>query len=375
MSMKPPGNPFVLNTYHGKKYFCDREHDLEKLQNHIDNDRNVVLYAWRRLGKSALIQRFFEELEDTGKYETIYVDFLATHTIEDAVKTITTGIYDRYGKTKTGFSAAMQKLLSMMGATISFDPYSGAPELSLGLRQPGTEEHSLHALGEFLRERKKKIVITIDEFQQVAHYEQDNAEAIFRVWTQQFPDIRFIFSGSHRTMMVEMFADKSRPFYQSAQLMSLLPIPLEKYIPFIQWHFKAKGKSISNEQIAMIYNWSRGQTYTIQLVCNYLYSQYTQVKDENIQKTYQDILEQQQGIFANFPKMLTKTQWNVFRAIAKEEPLYNPLSKDFIQKHRLGAASTVNTALKSLQKSELVVVDDEAYLVHEVLLARWMARL
>jgi uncharacterized protein len=242
MSMKPPANPFVLNTYHGKKYFCDREHDLEKLQNHIDNDRNVVLYAWRRLGKSALIQRFFEELEDTGKYETLYVDFLATHTIEDAVKTITTGIYDRYGKTKTGFSAAMQKLLSMMGATISFDPYSGAPELSLGLRQPGTEEHSLHALGEFLRERKKKIVITIDEFQQVAHYEQDNAEAIFRAWTQQFPDIRFIFSGSHRTMMVEMFADKSRPFYQSAQLMSLLPIPLEKYIPFIQGHFKAKGK-------------------------------------------------------------------------------------------------------------------------------------
>ena len=200
---------------------------------------------------------------------------LATHTIEDAVRAITVVIYDKFGKAKSGFSAAMQKLLSMMGATISFDPYSGAPELSLGLRQPGTEEHSLNALGEFLRERKKKIVITIDEFQQVAHYEQDNAEAIFRSWTQQFPDIRFIFSGSHRTMMVEMFADNSRPFYQSAQLMSLLPIPLEKYIPFILGHFNAKGKSISSEQIEMIYKWSRGQTYTIQLVCNYLYSQYT----------------------------------------------------------------------------------------------------
>ena len=68
-------NPFLLNTYHGKRYFCDREHDLKKLQNHIENDRNVVLYAWRRLGKSALIQRFFEELEDSGNYETLYVDF------------------------------------------------------------------------------------------------------------------------------------------------------------------------------------------------------------------------------------------------------------------------------------------------------------
>ena len=95
----------------------------------------------------------------------------------------------------------------------------------------------------------------------------------------------------------------------------------------------------------------------------------------SISKNLSGYIEQQQGIFANFPKMLTKTQWNVFRAIAKEEPLYNPLSKDFIQKHHLGAASTVNTAIKSPQKSELVVVDDEAYLVHEVLLARWMARL
>jgi len=373
--MKSPSNPFVLNTYHGKKYFCDRENDIEVLRNHIENDRNVVLFAWRRLGKSALIHRFFEELEETGEYETLYVDFLATHSVEEAVKTVTTVIYDKYGKTQSGFSATMQKLFSALGATISFNPLSGIPELSIGIKQPGMEEHSLNALGDFLRDRKKKVVITIDEFQQIAHYEEENAEALFRTWMQLFPDIRFIFSGSHRTMMVEMFAENSRPFYQSAQLMSLLPIALEKYTPFIQGHFEDNGKSISSELIEKIYAWSRGQTYTIQLVCNYLFAQFIHVKEEDFQKICSDILEQHQAIFANFPKMLTRTQWNVFKATAKEEPLLSPLNKDFLTKHRLGAASSVSTALKALQKQELVVLDDGAYLVHEVLLARWMARL
>lgn len=373
--MKSPENPFVLNTYHGKKYFCDREKDLEILQSHIGNERNVVLFAWRRLGKSALIHRFFEELEETGKYETLYVDLLATHSIEEAVRAITAVIYDKYGKAQSGFSATMQKLFSILGATITFNPLSGMPELSIGVKQPGMEEHSLNALGEFLRERQKKIVITIDEFQQIAHYEEENAEAVFRTWVQLFPDIRFIFSGSHRTMMVEMFAEKSRPFYQSAQLMSLLPIPIEKYIPFILHHFNENGKSISEELIQKIYAWARGQTYTVQLVCNYLYAQFTHVNDVDFHKICSDILEQHQAIFANFPKMLTKTQWNVFKAIAKEEPLYSPMSKDFLKKHGLGAASSVSTALKSLQKQELVVVDEGVYLVHEVLLARWMARL
>lgn len=373
--MKTPDNPFILHTYHGKNYFCDRENDIEKLQEHIQNGRNVVLYAWRRLGKTALIHRFFDLLESGGEYETVFADFLACHSIDEAIRTIATALYDRYGGLEKGFSASLQKLLASIGATISFSPLTGAPELSVGIRPPDSEPKSLMALGEFLRERKKKIVICLDEFQQIAHFEESKAEAVFRTWTQQFPDIRFIFSGSHRTMMVEMFASGSRPFYQSAQLMSLKPIPLNRYTDFIQSHFAAAGKSISKTQIERIYIWARSQTYTIQLICNYLYARSIVVEDAEIEQVMVEILEQQQAIFANFSKILTHTQWRVLKAIAKAEPLHNPLSKDFLLSYRLGAASSVSTALKALQKSEMVVVDEGAYLVHEVLLARWMARL
>jgi uncharacterized protein len=372
---KRPFNPFTLNTYRGKKWFCDRENDLILLQNHLKNDRNIVLYAWRRMGKSALIHRLFEELEDSQEYETLYIDFLATQNIDEAINAITVGVYEKFGKTKSGITATFQRLFSALGVTIGFNAMTGVPEINLNLRPKGVAEKSLGALGEFLKDRKKRIVVAIDEFQQISNYEEGNAEAVFRGWVQQFPEIRFIFSGSHRKMMVGMFAEKNRPFYQSAQLMPLDPIPLEAYTEFIQKHFTEKGKSINDRQIQRIYEWSRGQTYAIQLLCNHLFAQVNQVKDEDLDAVMNNVLDQQQAIFTNFPKMLTKNQWNLFRAIAKEEPLYNPLSKDFIQKYDLGAASTVNTALKALEKLELVVEDQEAYLVHEVLLARWMARL
>ncbi|MDR7131027.1 hypothetical protein J2X69_003386 [Algoriphagus sp. 4150] len=373
--MKAPFNPFIINTYQGKDYFCDRENDLKTLVSHIKNDRNVVLYAWRRLGKSALIHRLFEELETSKEYETIYIDLLASQNMDEAIQSIASAIYEKYGKTTSGLSAGIQKLFGSIGATISFNALSGLPEITLGIIKQGQQYQSLKALGEFLLSRKKRIVIAIDEFQQIVDYENIKAEAVFRAWVQQIPGVRFIFSGSHRTLMEAMFTEKKRPFYQSSQLESLQPIPLTAYTEFILHHFQAAKKTISPESIEKIYLWSRGQTYTVQLVCNQLFSNYKKITESTVDIVFDQILTQQQSIFANFQKMLTKAQWNVFRAIAKEEPLQNPMGKDFLQKHNLGAASTVRTALKALEKLELVIKDEDYYLVHEVQLARWMARL
>ncbi|MDF2158361.1 ATP-binding protein [Algoriphagus sp. CAU 1675] len=373
--MKKPFNPFVINTYQGKAYFCDRENDLKMLISHIENDRNVVLYAWRRMGKSALIHRLFEELEESKNFETLYIDLLATQNMQEAIQTISTAIYEKYGKTETGINARIQKLLASIGAVISFNPLSGSPELTLGIAQTKQPELSLKALGEFLQSRKKRIILAIDEFQQISDYEGTKAEALFRAWVQQIPEVRFIFSGSHRTLMEAMFTEKKRPFYQSSQLESLQPIPLEAYSKFIVEHFQKAKKNIKPESISKIYTWSRGQTYTIQLVCNHLFANYQTVNYTNVETVFNQILVQQQSVYANFQKMLTRTQWNVFKAIAKEEPLQNPLSKDFLSKYSLGAASTVSTALKALEKLELVIKENGNYLVHEVQLARWMARL
>ncbi|MEX2569325.1 MAG: hypothetical protein WD431_25505 [Cyclobacteriaceae bacterium] len=52
--MRTPANPFVLSGYHSPAYFCNRMEELAWLEEQFRNERNAVLYAYRRMGKSAL---------------------------------------------------------------------------------------------------------------------------------------------------------------------------------------------------------------------------------------------------------------------------------------------------------------------------------
>lgn len=368
-------NPFLLSGYYGRKYFCDREKELNILQNNFKNERNAVLYAWRRMGKTALVKCFLQKLEKKGEAETVYVDLLGTRETVDAIALITQAVHERFGRTSSGMSATFQKLVGLLGLEMSFDANTGLPSFSLGVRHAQIPEKSLTAIGNFLESRQKKIVVAIDEFQQISHYSDGKGEAIFRSWTQAFPGIRFIFCGSHRGLMTSMFAEKNRPFYRSVQLVELNAIDLKDYSSFILKHFKDGGKEISDEAILLIYKWSRAQTYGIQLICNKLYGAYDKSGIAEAEAVCKETLMQESVLFSNYTNLLTTAQWKVLKAIAKDEPASAVMSAGFTSRHNLGAASSINTALKMLMDHELVIKEDNAYLIHDVLLARWLQSL
>lgn len=368
-------NPFIVSGFTGKEFFCDREDELAMLKENVDNDRNTVLFSWRRMGKTSLIRYLLRELEEDKKAETLYVDLLATRNPEEAIKAIAIATYERFGKTQKGISQSFQRLIGSLGVDVSFDAMTGIPTFGFSLQKAPEPATSLQAIGEFLSGKKKKVVIAIDEFQQISHYPHLTGEAIFRSWMQSFPQLRFIFSGSHRGIMTSMFTSENRPFYRSAQLMSLAAIEEEKYTVFIKAHFKKAKKKISDEVIHSIFEWSRGQTYSIQLICNKLYGRYNRIGQEELDAIKSEILDQESSFFSQYVNLLSKTQWNVLLAIAKQGEVQNPLSSDFIHAHALKAASSVNTALNMLRAKEIVVKDDKDYRVHDILFMRWMQNL
>ncbi len=373
--MKDLKNPFLLTGFYHKRYFCDRNKEIEELKYHIDNERNVVLYSWRRMGKTALLKYLHTTLETGKRTETVYVDLLGTRDTDAAIKRIIQAVYDRFGKISSGFSSSFLQLIGRIGVEFSFDSYSGSPTFTIGMRNNRSAIDSLQAIGDFLDKRKNQVVITLDEFQQIANYSESNGESLFRSWMQSFPALRFIYSGSHRHMMVSMFTEKNRPFYRSTQLMQLGPIDKDQYRSFISNHFRSGGKSIEDSITDAIFSWSRMQTYCIQLICNKLYAKCSQVQPEDIQEVLDEIIDQESVLFSNYTRLLTHMQWKVLVAVANEEPLSNPLSKEFIQKYQLGAASSVSNALNKLQVSELVFEDEGSYFIHDVLLLRWLQSL
>ncbi|MFN2430664.1 MAG: ATP-binding protein, partial [Cryomorphaceae bacterium] len=363
-------NPFLLTGFHSVKYFCDREREFETLKDHLANDRNIVLYSWRRIGKTSLLKYLLNTLEKEKKAETLYVDLLSTNSTVDALELITQAVYDKFGKTKSGLSAAFQRLVGSIGMSLSFDPHTGIPAFSFSAGSSPKPETSFRVLGEFLKTRKQTVIVAIDEFQRISNYQNQNGEAVFRSWMQSFPELRFIYSGSHRHMMTSMFAEKNRPFYRSTQLLDLEPIEYSEYEKFIRYHFSENGKEITKAQIREIYVWSRGQTYCIQLICNKLFGSYDKVSNEDLAETYREIIAQEAPLLANYADLLTQMQWQVLCAIAKNEPVKNPHSRSFIESNKLGAVSSVSTALTMLVNKEIVIKDGDFYLVHEVIFTR-----
>jgi uncharacterized protein len=373
--MRKPFNPFIVTGYHSPAYFCDRDEELAWLNDQFENDRNAVIYSWRRMGKTALISHFFHYLEKEKRGEGVFVDLLGSASISEANKRLATAIVSRFGDMRKGLGPKLMKLLGSIGATVGFDPFSGTPQITFDLLPGPSVPHSLESMGKFLAERKKPMVICIDEFQQVVSYKEPNAEAVFRSWVQQFPMVRFFFSGSHRNMMVSMFSEGSRPFYRSAQLRRLDSLDQGVYASFIRLFFKKAGKNINDSVMDAIFHWTRMQTYYVQLVCNKLYGKNYQIDKSLLGEVFSEILQQEIPLFSSYQQLLTTFQWKLLIAIARAEEVENPVSKNFLSTYGLGAASSVSTALKALVAKEFVIVEDKKHKLHDTLLMRWLQQL
>ena len=273
-----------------------------------------------------------------------------------------------------GISGTISRLLGYVGASVSFDQFSGLPKIDFNMSNPPEPAYSLQALGNFLAGKKERIVLALDEFQQIVHYKDESAEAAFRSWAEEFPSIRLIFSGSHRNMMTSMFSESNRPFYRSAQMLALEAISSAEYTDFILQHFLDNKKKIQKNHIEQILKWSRFQTYYTQVACNKLFAITDEVKDKDLPVVFNEIIDQEVPLFSNYRLLLTNVQWEVLTAIALEETVENPMSQVFLQKYSLGAASTVKTALQALIKKEMVIFWNKGYQLHDTLLCRWIQK-
>ncbi|MEP4095155.1 ATP-binding protein [Reichenbachiella sp.] len=372
--MRKPSNPFLVSGYHSPVYFCDRKQELDWLMDQFSNERNAVITAWRRLGKTALIRHFFHLIEKEKQGETIYIDILGTANLSEAHQRIASAVTRKYGDIKKGASPAWLKLISAIGANFSIDPLTGLPEVSVGMMPAKSVQASLEAIGVFLSDRGKPVVICIDEFQQIVNYPEDHAEAIFRSWAQEYPMVRFVYSGSHRHMMESMFSEQSRPFYRSAQILHLEALPKDTYGKFIRRQFKKSGQTIGQTELDLIFDWTRMQTYYMQLICNYLFGQGTITADK-VREVCTQIIQQEVPIYSSYQQLMTSFQWKLLVAIAKNGTVVNPLAKDFISAYQLGAASSVSSALKMLEKKEFVIKTNEGLVIHDTLLMRWLQAL
>ncbi|MDR0798463.1 MAG: AAA family ATPase [Dysgonamonadaceae bacterium] len=369
-------NPFPITGYISPEYFCDREEETQKIISAIANNRNLTLLSLRRMGKTGLIKHVFHHLESEKEYRLLYFDILSTTNTADFVREFSKVILLDERKYSSNFFKKLLSFLTGIRAKIVFDNLTGAPEIEFDYQNNIEIERSIEAIFEYIGSQKTDYVIAIDEFQQIVNYPEKNLEALLRTHVQQRNNVHFIFSGSNKHLLLSMFSDYGRPFYQSSEIMYLNRLDKDIYADFIMEKFTKVGKNMDRNLVLEMLNQLHIYTFYVQYFFNRLF----EISSKNIDnalvtKVMENILLERDYTYINYRNLLTTQQFNLLKAIAKEENIQQINSQVFLKKYNLGSASTVNRAIKALIDKEMVYEESSIYRVYDVFFEKWLQRL
>lgn len=335
-----------------------------------------MLISPRRIGKTGLIKNAFYQLQHAEKDAVcIYIDIMSTKNQHEFVQMLGTAIAQDVLSRE---QQALKRLLTFFGSwrpVFSTDLLTGQPTVSISI-EPKQSEMTMKTIFDYLVQSRREIYVAIDEFQQITNYPETGTEALLRSFIQYAPNVHFVFSGSKRHLMTQIFTMPERPFYQSTVSMGLLPLHKEIYYDFSNRFFEAKRGSLSQEVFFDLYDRLRGVTRSVQLLLNRLYE--TERDVTNSQQVNEAILHIVNGSAMQYEELssfLTDNQLSLLKAIAKEGCVESPQSNSFITGYNLPSTSSVKTALDLLLDKDLVQRTERGYMVSNFFFETWLKRL
>jgi len=369
-------NPFVVGRYVSDKYFCDREKETQFLIKQVENGRNVALISPRRMGKTGLVQHCFQQARLNENYYTFFVDIYATSSLTEFVYLLGKTIYETLKPKRTAWTEKFFQMIASLRVGFKLDAVTGEPGFDIGLGDIQTPQTTLDEIFRYLESADKPCIVAIDEFQQIGAYEEKNVEALLRTKIQQCKQTLFIYAGSKRHLMSNMFHSSSKPFYQSAISMGLEPIPMNTYVEFANRLFEERGKHVSRELVEQVYRLFDGCTWFVQMMMNELFALtgHDETCDvEKLDEARRNVIQLQEVSYKDLLSRLAPKQKLLLQAIAKEQIVRGVTSSTFVKKYNLSSASSVQAALKPLLKNDIVTMDDGAYRVYDYFFSEWLA--
>lgn len=372
--MKRRVNPFIISGYEGEEYFCDRVEETKQLCSEIANGNNVALIATRRMGKSGLIHHCFAQEEIKQDFYTFFIDIYDTKNLNDLIVKLSREIIERLKPYGMKALKHFWDCVHSLQAGISFTP-SGDASFNVQVGDINEGVNTLDEIFRYLGEADKPCIVAIDEFQQIAQYPEKNVEATLRTYVQNCRNTQFIFAGSQRHVMSQMFSSASRPFFQSVSVMHLDSINIEAYDAFARNHFENAGIRLDDGVTRKVYELSKGVTWYTQKLFNTMYAQLLSddvCQLDNVDDALAYILKTQEYMYKETLFRIPEKQKLVLIALAKEGTAKGITSSAFIKKYRLPSASTVQSAVKGLLEKDFVTFEQGMYSVYDLFLAYWI---
>jgi hypothetical protein len=380
--MHKGGNPFTFGDLALDDAFTDREDELRELVSDMLNGQNVLVYAPRRYGKSSLVLRASQEAL-RARALVGYCDLMRTPTKERLAAALAKTIYaDIASLVDQVFERAVDLFRGLrVTPTMEIDPSDGSLRFSFeaGRRKADiddTIERLLELLGELAAQRKRRVVMIFDEFQEVLALDPRFPNLMRAVFQAQ-PEVSHVYLGSKRHLLERIFSDRNEPFWRSAKQLEIGMIAQEKFAIFIDTRFVQTGKRITREALERLLQATGGHPYGTQELAYFVWELTPDGGEATVavvDGALTNVLRSEHNHFTQLWDEAPHQQRLLMLAIAAE-PTASVYAKAYHERHELPANPTLQTALNALRKKEIVGRNRQGeYCVIEPFFAHWLLR-
>ena len=343
-------SPFQFGTLATNDNFIDRVEDRALLKQFLSSHINVMLISPRRWGKSSLVKKAMSELADEDKSVRVcYIDAFSIGSEAEFYRTFASQV----------IACASSKMERWMEDAKKFVPQD-------------RDKMTILQLPEMLaKEKGIKIIVCIDEFQQLANLpEYKDMEGKMRsVWQQQ-QLTSYCLYGSKRNMMLNIFNNANSPFYRFGQVIFMQKIAKKHWIPFIQQSFEKTGKSISVDLADRICNTVSCHSWYLQQLCYFIWSfTASEVTEEMFALGLKQVLNINTPMFQNDTENLSSTQIEMLKAIADGEQHFS--SQAVKQIYNLGNPNTIVKNKKTLQNKDIIEKQNDDFVFVDPIYCIW----
>ncbi len=362
-------NPFVVKGYRSPEYFCDRERETKALVSALENDRNVTLLAPRRYGKTGLILNAFHRFPED--WTAVYADVYSTANLREFTQTLANAVVGSLDTAAEKALAAVGRFFQSVRPTLTQDG-TGGVTVSFSVDSRNTEA-TLKGVFDYIASKDRRIVVAIDEFQQILTYPEKGTEALLRSHVQFLENATFIFAGSRHHLLGEMFTSPRHPFYQSTDILSLDVIPCDRYSAFAGAFFRKGNRPFSADAFAALWRRFDGVTWYLQNALNRIWGEGGGLNsDADVAAAVDRLVEERALTFHDLLAAQSGVGRALLVAIAREGVVPEITSSAFLRKHGLSAPSSVRTALPVLMERDLVYRSEAGYIVYDYLFADYL---
>ena len=371
-------NPFKYGVRVSGSSFFDRAKVKRAMLNTLGGGSNIVLYGPRRYGKSSLVGELLDDLRRRGT-ACAELNLMDIASLDDFIAKFARAVYRELAP-MAGALNQVAGLFKRISPTVGIDN-EGKPELKFTITSAKAGVEALRDVLELpakLCAKNKKIVIALDEFQEVSELGLGpQFERTMRSVIERQANVSYVFLGSKAHLIERMFSTKSRPFYNAAQKFMLTRPPAEESAAFLVDRFKSSGISLAKPLADEMVRRADNVPYYLQALGSWVFNATTgrnskSVSKPDIEEGFSDLYETERILLEDTFAAHSQSQRLLMRALATEPAAI--FNEGYRNRHALASTSTVNTALRRLLAESTIECDSGTYRLANPLLIHHLSR-